>query len=68
MNVKMSPTISRFEVIDETGRVFVREGVVVEMSYQDSGRTLKAFLTAGEPVKRKPGWIGKLLALERKDD
>ena len=67
MNVKMSPAISRFEVIDETGRAYVKEGVSVELSYQDEGRTLKAFLTPGEPVKRKPGWLGRLLTLEQKD-
>ena len=37
-------TINRFEVIDETGRVIVKHGVSVELSYQDDGQTLKVFL------------------------
>ena len=36
--------INRFEVIDETGRVIVRQGVSVELNYQDDGKTLKVFL------------------------
>ena len=64
MNVKMSPAISRFEVIDETGRVYVREGVSVELSYQDEGRTLKAFLTPGVAVERKRGWAARLFTRE----
>ena len=61
MNVHLTPTVNRFEVIDETGRVYVRDGVSIEFSYQDAGHTLKAIVTPGEPVKRKPGWMQKLL-------
>lgn len=37
-------TVTRFEVIDETGRILVRYGVRVALSYQDDGRTLKVFM------------------------
>lgn len=40
------PTVTRIEVIDETGRVYVKYGVEVELSYQDAGRTLKVFVTS----------------------
>jgi hypothetical protein len=48
--------VTRFEVIDETGRAYVREdgrkgfrdqdflGVKVDLSFQDEGRTLKVFV------------------------
>jgi hypothetical protein len=36
--------VTRFEVIDETGRAYVRDGVSVCVSYQDDGRTLKVFV------------------------
>ena len=61
MNVKMAPGVTRFEVIDETGRAYVREGVSVELSYQDEGRTLKAMLTPGKPLVRKGGWMERIL-------
>jgi|LakMenE18May11ns_1017448.scaffolds.fasta_scaffold9935188_9 hypothetical protein len=37
--------VTRFEVIDDTGRLLVRHKVKVELSVQDDGKTLKAFLT-----------------------
>lgn len=41
--------ISRFEVIDHTheklGRCYVKRDIQVELSYQDGGKTLKAFIT-----------------------
>lgn len=40
----MGNEVTRFEVIDETSRAYVRHGVVVELSYQDDGRTLKVFV------------------------
>ena len=44
--------ITRFEVADETGRVYVRDHrrdpVQVELSYQDDGRTLKVFVRPRE--------------------
>lgn len=36
--------VTRFEVIDETGRAIVKYDVSVELSYQDDGKTLKVFL------------------------
>ena len=40
--------VTRFEVIDHTeageGRIIVKYGVTVELSYQDDGRTLKVFI------------------------
>jgi hypothetical protein len=37
-------TVTRFEVIDENGRVYVAKDCKVELSYQDDGRTLKIFI------------------------
>jgi len=37
--------ITRFEVIDESGRLYTRHNCKVELSYQDDGRTLKVFLS-----------------------
>lgn len=42
-------TVNRFEVIDDTGRVYVKGSiygtpVTVELSYQDDDRTLKVFV------------------------
>ena len=65
MKVKMTPTVDRFEVIDETGRAYVREGVSIELSYQDEGRTLKAFLTPGAPVRRPEGWWKRIVLGKR---
>lgn len=44
-----APTrVTRFEVIDHgtggEGRVLVKYGVSIELSYQDDGRTLKVFV------------------------
>lgn len=36
--------ISRFEVIDETGRAYVRYDIDVKVDLQDDGRTLKIFI------------------------
>ena len=38
-------TVTRFEVIDESGRLYTRHNCKVELSYQDDGRTLKVFLS-----------------------
>lgn len=35
----------RFEVIDETGRRYVRYGVDLEFSFQDNNKTLKIFVS-----------------------
>lgn len=47
-----SANVTRFEVIDETGRAYVRSdvleggsGINVSLSYQDNGRTLKVFVS-----------------------
>lgn len=44
------PTVTRFEVIDQTGRAYVVYGVDVSMSIQDEGRTLKIFVKPQEQV------------------
>ena len=36
--------VTRFEVIDENGRVYQKWNCNVELSYQDDGRTLKVFI------------------------
>lgn len=36
--------VTRFEVIDENGRVYTQKDCNVELSYQDYGRTLKVFI------------------------
>jgi len=36
--------ITRVEVIDETGRQYVRHNVHVQFSVQDDGKTLKIFV------------------------
>jgi hypothetical protein len=40
--------VTRFEVIDETGRSMVRYAVSVAAELQDDGRTLKIFITPRE--------------------
>ena len=39
--------ITRFEVIDESGRVYVNNKCQIELSYQDEGKTLKVFVEKG---------------------
>lgn len=36
--------VTRFEVIDETGRVYSKKNCKIELSYQDDGKTLKVFI------------------------
>jgi hypothetical protein len=55
--------VTRFEVIDESGRAYVREdgrkgfrdqdflGVTVDLMFQDEGRTLKVFVKKREDGK-----------------
>jgi hypothetical protein len=38
--------VTRFEVIDDSGRVLVRYGIRIELHLQDDDRTLKVFLTS----------------------
>ena len=52
----MSQKITRFEVIDDTGRAYVREGVSVLIDYQDEGKTLKVFVKKAAPLVRKLNW------------
>jgi hypothetical protein len=40
--------VTRFEVIDESGRSYTRHNSNVELSYQDDGRTLKVFINKEE--------------------
>lgn len=42
--VKAPEVVTRFEVIDSTGRAYVGHGIKIELSYQDEGRTLKVFV------------------------
>ena len=41
---KQVEEVTRFEVIDDTGRAYTSRGVSVKLSYQDDGRTLKVFV------------------------
>ncbi len=41
------PDVTRLEVIDPDGRAYVEYGVRVRLSFQDDGRTLKAFVSVG---------------------
>jgi hypothetical protein len=41
---KENNKITRFEVIDDSGRVYVNNKCQIELSYQDDGRTLKVFV------------------------
>jgi hypothetical protein len=43
--------VTRFEVIDENGRVYVKNSLYnchLELSYQDDGRTLKVFIKSNK--------------------
>jgi hypothetical protein len=47
--------VDRFEVIDDTGRAYVKGSIYgtpvkVELSYQDDGRTLKVFVSPREAI------------------
>lgn len=42
-------TVTRLEVVNESGRCFTRWDCVIEPSVQDQGRTLKLFVTALPP-------------------
>lgn len=46
--------VTRFEVIDESGRVCTRHNCKVELSYQDDGRTLKVFLSEQSQAYKTP--------------
>jgi hypothetical protein len=40
----MYKDVTRFEVIDESGRAYVTRNVAVDLSMQDDNRTLKVFV------------------------
>jgi hypothetical protein len=40
--------VTRFEVIDESGRVYIRLHTHVDVSLQDNNRTLKVFIKGRE--------------------
>ena len=42
----------RFEVIDETGRQYVKYNVNLKFSFQDEGRTLKVFVDKNKKRER----------------
>ena len=53
LDVAAQGRITRFEVIDETGRVYVRDPSVsgpikIAVAIQDEGRTLKIFIAPGD--------------------
>ena len=46
--------VTRFEVIDETGRIYTICGCNISLSWQDNGQTLKVFVkSAPERYKKK---------------
>ena len=45
-DILQDQTVTRFEVIDENGRVYSKWNCKIELSYQDEGRTLKVFIKA----------------------
>lgn len=49
MNAAISDGVTRFEVVDDTGRAYSRHEVNVSLSLADDGRTLVA------TVKPRPG-------------
>lgn len=49
----MSQKVTRFEVIDTKGRVYVADGVSIRLSYQDGGCTLKVFVREKGAVKTR---------------
>lgn len=48
-----TPTVTRVEVIDETGRRYGRWNCRVDMHLQDDGRTLKLFVSAPADQPRR---------------
>ena len=61
MSQQMYKYVTRVEVIDSTGRNYVKYGIThVELSLQDDGRTLKLFL-----MERKSGPKAELIECPR---
>jgi hypothetical protein len=48
--MKDTEKVTRFEVIDENGRVYTKWECTIELHYQDDGKTLKVFV---KPNKTK---------------
>jgi len=48
MEISVVSAVNRIEIIDDSGRAYVKWGVDVELSYQDDGRTFKVFVTHNE--------------------
>ena len=46
----LDPKVTRFEVIDEDGRAYVRNNIEVRTSRQDDDRTLKIFVSSRRAV------------------
>lgn len=45
--------LTRLEVIDESGRVYINNNCKMKLSYQDEGRTLKIFVNNEELINDK---------------
>lgn len=53
--------VTRFEVIDESGRAYTASWAEIELSLQDDGRTLKVFVKKREgdqPARPAGAWEG----------
>lgn len=49
---KLFSNANRFELIDDTGRVYVTyDAKAIEVQYQDQGRTVKVFVTKSEVAR-----------------
>lgn len=46
-------TITRLEVIDETGRVLVVNPCHITLAYQDNDRTLKVFVSRSQSQQKR---------------
>jgi hypothetical protein len=44
MEKEQNSGVTRFEVVDESGRVYSKWNCKIELSYQDDGKTLKVFV------------------------
>ncbi len=65
---ELTSNVDRFEVIDQTGRAYVKGSIYktpvkVELSLQDDGRTLKAFV---EPATQSNKGEAELIQLDSK--
>lgn len=44
MEKEQNSGVTRFEVVDDNGRVYSKWNCKIELSYQDDGKTLKVFV------------------------